>query len=224
MLYQASWYTVGPMLRLGFRLRIDGKEHIPKEGPAILASNHLSFLDHLLLPMATRRQVFFISKVQHFDHAFRRWFFRRIGVLPLRRGEGDTEAIERATQALEEGNLFCIYPEGTRSLDGKLHKGHTGVARLAYRTGAPVVPVAMFGTFSAMPKGRSLPRLKKCGIRVGEAIPFEKDEAKARDRALCRQRTDEIMRAIAAASGQEYVDEYQFNPEIKTHKGAEAAS
>lgn len=221
VLYQLSWWTAGPLVRLGFRLNIRGKENIPSDGPAILASNHLSFLDHVLLPMATQRQIHFISKIQHFDKKFRGWYFRQIGVIPLKRGEGDNVAFERALQTLRNGDLFAIYPEGTRSKDGKLHRGHTGVARLAYLTGAPVVPVAMHGTFDAMPKGASMPKLAKCGVTAGAAIAFPKDEAVSEDRRMLREKTDEIMRAIQALSGQEYVNEYQYNPEVATHRGDE---
>jgi 1-acyl-sn-glycerol-3-phosphate acyltransferase len=108
--YEASWLAVTPFLRVAFKAKFDGKQHIPKKGPAILASNHLSFLDHFIMPLATRRQVFYISKAQHFDSPIRSFLFRRWGVIPLRRGEGDQEAFQRSVEILREGNLFCIYP------------------------------------------------------------------------------------------------------------------
>lgn len=218
MFYEAAWFTITPFLRLGFRVDVDGQENVPDEGPGILASNHLSFLDHMLLPLATRRQIYYISKIEHFEKKFRGWFFRKIGVIPLKRGEGDQQAFERALETIRSGNLFAIYPEGTRSRDGNLHKGHTGVARLAYLTGAPVIPVAMLGTFEALPKGESMPKLAKCGVKVGQPIPVERDEEKAADRAALRETTDRVMKAIADLSGQEYVDEYQYNPEVPTHR------
>jgi 1-acyl-sn-glycerol-3-phosphate acyltransferase len=217
MFYKLGWYTLGQAVRVAFRVRVWGRKNMPRKGAAILASNHLSFLDHMILPLATRRQIFFISKIQHFEKPVRGFFFRRIGVIPLRRGEGDGVAFQRAVETLEKGRLFAIYPEGTRSLDGRLHKGHTGVARMAYLTGSPVVPVAMHGTHRALPKGKTWPKLVKLGVTVGEPIPFPKSPESASDRALLRKKTDEIMRAIAALSGQEYVDEYQYNPEVRSH-------
>lgn len=217
MLYTLGWYTIGGLVRLGFRTRYEGRKNVPKKGPAILASNHLSFLDHPIVGAGIRRQVFFISKQQHFERPLRRFFFRRWGVIPLKRGEGDKEAFQRSVEVLEKGGLFCIYPEGTRSLDGKLHRGHTGVARLAAITGAPVIPVAMWGTFQALPKGKKFPRLVKCGAKYGKPMDFSHLKGKEGDRAAMRKATDEIMQAIARLSGQEYVDAYQFNPEVKTH-------
>lgn len=218
MFYEAAWVTITPFLKLGFRVDVDGAENIPDDGAAILASNHLSFLDHMLLPLATRRQIYFISKIEHFEKKFRGWFFRKIGVIPLKRGEGDEQAFERALETIRSGNLFAIYPEGTRSRDGKLHRGHTGVARLAFLTGAPVVPAAMLGTYEAMPKGESVPKLTKCGVKLGTPIPFPHDEEKANDRQALREATDGIMQSIADLSGQEYVNEYQYNPKVPTHR------
>lgn len=217
MFYQASWWVTAPVFRGLWRLRVEGREHVPKKGAAILASNHLSFLDHFLLGTSVRRQIFYISKVQHFERPIRRWLFTRWGVIPLKRGEGDTEAFDRSLEVLRRGDLFAIYPEGTRSLDGKLHKGHTGVARLHLLTSAPIVPVAMLGTFEALPKGKSMPRLNKCGVRFGPALDFSADKDRLGDRATLRRVTDEVMRAIQKLSGQEYVDEYQYNPEVKSH-------
>lgn len=217
LFYAASWWTFGQLARATFRNKYEGRKHIPKRGAAILASNHLSFLDHLVLSAATRRQVFYISKVQHFDYAFRRWVFKRWGVIPLRRGESDQAALDRSLEVLREGNLFAIYPEGTRSLDGKLHKGHTGVARLHLQSGAPIVPAAMWGTFEALPKGRSWPRLVKCGAKFGPPMSFMALKDKKDDRDTLRHITDQVMRAIRDLGGQEYVDAYQYNPEVKTH-------
>jgi 1-acyl-sn-glycerol-3-phosphate acyltransferase len=182
-----------------------------------LASNHLSFLDHFILGATTRRQIFYISKAQHFDKPVRRFFFTRWGVIPLQRGEGDKEAFQRSVDVLKAGHLYAIYPEGTRSLDGKLHKGHTGVARLHLLTGAPVIPVAMKGTFAALPKGKSVPKLKKCGVTYGKPLDFTKFKDQVDDRATLKRITHEIMMAIRDISGQEYVDEYQYNPEVKSH-------
>jgi 1-acyl-sn-glycerol-3-phosphate acyltransferase len=220
MFYRLSWLTAGLAYRGVFRAKVQGAEHVPRTGPAILASNHLSYLDHFLLGSSVWRQVHFISKIEHFERPVRRWLFRQWGVIPLKRGASDQEAFQRSVEVLQRGGLFAIYPEGTRSLDGKLHKGHTGVARLHLLTGAPVVPVAMLGTFEALPKGRSVPRLVKCGVRYGRPLEFRGLRRKADDRATLRWITEEIMMAIKELSGQEYVPEYQYNPEVKTHARA----
>lgn len=206
-----------PIVRLGLRVKVVGRRNIPRKGPAILASNHLSALDHVVLPMATRRTIVNISKAEHFARPVKAWFFRQWGVIKLQRGAGDQAAMDAARQALREGNLFCIYPEGTRSLDGRLHRGHTGVARLALELRVPVVPVAMKGTFEAKPKGGKLKLFTPTAAIVGPPLDFSAHWGKQDDKAVCRQVTDEVMRAIQRLSGQEYVDAYQHNPEIPSH-------
>jgi 1-acyl-sn-glycerol-3-phosphate acyltransferase len=220
LFYNLSWSVLAPTLRTMFKVKFAGRRNIPKKGPAILASNHLSFLDHAMVALGTPRQIHFISKSQHFDDPLRRYFFTALGVIPLKRGEGDKEAFERSVQVLKEGKLFCIYPEGTRSLDGKLHRGHSGVARLAAITKAPVVPAAMIGTFEAMPKGAARPRLVPVTVKYGKPVDLSAYHGKQDDRAAMREATDKVMHAIAELSGQEFVDEYQFNPEVKTHAKA----
>lgn len=207
-----------PLVRGGFRVKVVGRRNIPRKGPAILASNHLSSLDHVVLPMATRRTIVNISKAEHFAKPFKAWFFRQWGVIKLQRGAGDQSAMDAAKQALRDGHLFCIYPEGTRSLDGKLHKGHTGVARLALEMRVPVVPVAMRGTFEAKPKGGKTRYFTKTAVVVGRPMHFTEHWGQQDDKQVCREVTDEIMRAIAVLSGQEYVPEYQANPEVPTPK------
>lgn len=206
-----------PVLRVAFRIRVDGRRNVPKSGPAILASNHLSALDHVVLPAVTRRPIVNISKAEHFDRPFKAWFFRQWGVIKLKRGAGDQGAMEAAKNALRHGHLFCIYPEGTRSRDGRLHKGHTGVARLALEMRVPVIPVAMMGTFEAKPKGGKTRFFQPTAAVVGKPLDFSAHWGKQDDKAVCRQVTDEVMRAIQALSGQEYVDAYQHNPEVPSH-------
>jgi 1-acyl-sn-glycerol-3-phosphate acyltransferase len=205
-----------PLLKSYLKIKtVAGKEHVPKKGAAIIASNHLSGLDHLVLPVLTKRVIYNISKAEHFQKRGRAFFFRNVGVIPLQRGTGDKGAIEKAKEILSDGNLFCIYPEGTRSRDGHLHKGHTGVARLALELGVPVVPVAMLGTFEKKPKGKKgMHKEVKVGARAGEPLTWPHYAGKHEDRGICREVTDEIMLAIAAVSGQKYVDEYQHNPEV----------
>jgi 1-acyl-sn-glycerol-3-phosphate acyltransferase len=208
-----------PFVRAGLRVHVEGAHHIPKKGAAILASNHLSALDHLVLPMATRRTIINISKAEHFAKPLKAWFFRNWGIIKLQRGGGDQAALDAARQALREGNLFCIYPEGTRSLDGRLHRGHTGVARLALEMRVPVVPVAMKGTFEAKPKGGKLRLFTPTAAIVGPPLDLSRHWGKQDDKLVCRRVTDEVMQAIRDLSGQEYVDEYQFNPEVPAHRG-----
>lgn len=215
------WQVMRPLavalVRPTFRVKVVGRKNIPKRGAAIIASNHLSALDHVVLPMATRRTIVNISKAEHFSKPVKAWFFRQWGIIKLERGKGDKAAIEAAKQALREGNLFCIYPEGTRSLDGKLHKGHTGVARLALEMRVPVIPAAMIGTFEAKPKGGKTRYFSKTAAVIGEPMDFSRHWGKQDDKEVCRKVTDEVMQAIAKLSGQEYVHEYQFNPEVPKH-------
>ncbi|MGB1698259.1 MAG: lysophospholipid acyltransferase family protein [Thermoplasmatota archaeon] len=210
----APWAV--PTLKAYLKVKtVEGKHHVPKKGAAILASNHLSALDHLVLPTVTKRVIYNISKAEHFEKPIKRFFMTNWGVIPLKRGTGDSGALEQAKDVLRKGNLFCIYPEGTRSLDGKLHKGHTGVARIALEMNVPVIPVAMLGTFEKKPKGmKGMNKKVKTGARVGEPLSWPQYAGMHTDREICRKVTDEIMHAIAAVSGQEYVDEYQHNPEV----------
>ena len=219
--YKASYHTVGPLLRGLWRVHATGVHHVPEKGPAILASNHLSYTDHYFLPAVVPRQIFFISKAQHFDVPVQRWLFEQWGVIPLRRGEGDSEAFARSLQILSEGKLFGIYPEGTRSMDGKLHKGRTGVARLALMAKVPVLPVGMVGTDKVLPKGKKMPSMHKVTVHIGAPMTFEAFYGQENDRKATREITDRIMMAIRDLSGQEYVDEYMSNPEYQARQGAQ---
>lgn len=221
--YEFSRMTVGPLLRGLWRIHATGLHHIPERGPAILASNHLSYTDHYFLPAVVPRQIFFISKAQHFDVPVQRWLFEQWGVIPLKRGEGDKEAFERSLEILGEGKLFGIYPEGTRSTDGKLHRGRTGVARLALMAGVPVIPVGMIGTDKVLPKGKNMPKLHKVTVHVGAPMDFTQFRGMEGDRKVTRDITDRIMLAIRDLSGQEYVDSYMQNPEYKAKDGAPEA-
>ncbi|HET6403494.1 MAG TPA: lysophospholipid acyltransferase family protein [Candidatus Thermoplasmatota archaeon] len=220
--YRASQYTIAPVLRGLWRVHATGLHHIPATGGAILASNHLSYSDHYFLPAVVPRQVFFISKAQHFDVPVQRWLFEQWGVIPLRRGEGDNEAMARSLQVLNEGKLLGIYPEGTRSTDGKLHKGRTGVARLALQARVPIVPVGMIGTEKVLPKGKHIPTFHKVVIHIGAPIDVSQFYGMENDRKVCREITDRVMHAIRDLSGQEYVHEYMQNPEYQAKADADA--
>lgn len=214
--YRVSHFFIGGAFRVAWRVRAVGRENVPLTGKVILASNHLSFLDHFVTGAVVKRQLFFISKVQHFESKVKAFLFQRWGVIPLARGSGDRAAFDASLEVLRRGDAFIIYPEGTRSLDGRLHKGHSGVARLALMTKAPVVPVACVGTYENLPKGAAKPKFHKVEVRFGRPLDFSKFKGKQGDRAVLRRITDTVMAEIRALSGQDYVHEYQFNPEYVT--------
>src|SRR6266508_6399345 len=217
-----KYVLLGPVLRLLYKPKAVGLENIP-EGPAILAANHQSFLDDLLLPLVVPgRKVVFLAKADYFDKWYLRWFFKGANVIPVRRESRSAAeaALQTGVQALREGNLVGIFPEGTRSPDGRLYKGKTGVARMAIVAGVPVIPVAMIDTEKLQPpgtvwptwlykdKGRRLPRLIRPGVAFGKPLDFSRYEGMERDRFVLRSVTDEIMYALMELSGQEYVDMY----------------
>jgi len=200
-----------PILRFLFRVRVEGLEHVPASGPAILASNHLSFSDSIFLPLVLRRRVTFVAKAEYFDDPKTAWFFRAVGQIPIRRDGGTASqgALDAATDVLQRGQLFGIYPEGTRSPDGRLYKGKTGIARLALGNGVPVVAVAMIGTDVAQPIGQVKPNFfTTITIRFSEPMDFSRYADRADDPMVLRQVTDEIMFELRRLSGQEYVHEY----------------
>jgi 1-acyl-sn-glycerol-3-phosphate acyltransferase len=206
---------LGPVLRLMYRPRTVGLEHIPAEGPAILVANHQSFLDDFLLPLVVpRRKVVFLAKADYFDKWYLRWFFKGANVIPVRRESRSASeaALQAGIQALREGKLIGIFPEGTRSPDGKLYRGKTGVARMALEAQVPVIPVAITGTFEAMPYHRKIPRIGRVEIRFGEPLRFDRHYDTPADRFVLRSVTDEIMYEIMLQSGQEYVDQYASKP------------
>ena len=211
MLYWIIKAILTPVLRLLYRVRIDGREQLPERGPVILASNHRSFMDSLFLPLVVRRRVTFVAKAEYFDNKKTAWFFRGVGQIPIRRegGSASERALASATEVLKAGGVFGIYPEGTRTRDGNLHRGHTGVSRLALRTGAPIVPVGMIGTDEINPIGSKLPRLfRKVTIKFGTPIAPDRYAGREHDPLVLRQITDEAMFEIQQLSGYQYVDTY----------------
>jgi 1-acyl-sn-glycerol-3-phosphate acyltransferase len=202
---------LGPLLRLLYRPRVIGLENIPTDGPALLAANHQSFLDDLLLPLVVpRRKVVFLAKAEYFDKWYLRWFFKGANVIPVRRQSSSAAeaALQAGVQALREGKIVGIFPEGTRSPDGRLYRGKTGVARMALEARAPVIPVSISGTFEAMPYDRKLPKPGRVEVRFGRPLIFDRHYDTPADRFVLRSATDEIMYEIMMLSGQEYVDEY----------------
>jgi 1-acyl-sn-glycerol-3-phosphate acyltransferase len=210
-----KWVFLGPVLKLVFRPRTEGAEHLPLEGPAILASNHLSYADWLFMPLTLPRRVTFVAKAEYFTTPgikgwFQKKFFSGAGQVPIdRSGANAAEgALKAARRILGQGELFGIYPEGTRSPDGRLYRGRTGVARLALETGVPVIPVAVIGTNTIAPPGRKFGSLTQPLVRFGEPLDFSRYEGLEKDRFILRSVTDEIMYEIMRLSGQEYVDTY----------------
>ncbi|MCM3885752.1 1-acyl-sn-glycerol-3-phosphate acyltransferase [Frankia sp. R82] len=215
MFYWVLKMILTPVLRVVWRPWVEGAEHIPAEGPAILAGNHLSFLDHFFLPLVVPRRVTFLAKSDYFTEAgikgwFKRVFFSGAGQIPIDRsgGKASEGALRSGVRVLRQGRLLGIYPEGTRSPDGRLYRGKIGVARMALEAGVPVIPVAMIGTFEAQPPGKLLPRVRRVGMRVGPPLDFSRYAEMADDRFVLRSVTDQIMYELMALSGQEYVDMY----------------
>ncbi|MFI0166121.1 lysophospholipid acyltransferase family protein [Streptomyces sp. NPDC017095] len=207
--------VLGPIMRLMFRFQVEGAERIPGDGPVILAGNHLTFIDSVLLPLATKRQVHFIGKDEYVTGKgvkgrLMAWFFTGVGMVPVDRdgANGGVAALMTGRRILEEGRVFGIYPEGTRSPDGRLYRGRTGIARLTLMTGAPVVPFAMIGTDKLQPSGRGIPRPGRVTIRFGEPMEFSRYDGMDRDRYVLRAVTDSVMAEVMRLSGQEYVDMY----------------
>ena len=200
-----------PVIRLVWRIEVRGLEHIPDAGPAILCPNHISVLDSFFVPTMLPRRIIYVGKAEYLDNWKTRRLFPALGMIPIDRSGGDAAeaALDQAAELLERGELFGIYPEGTRSRDGLLHKGRTGAARLALRTGAPIIPVGIRGTDAIMPPDRRLPRpFKRAAIAFGAPIEPLHYEGPSDERAVLRRMTDDVMSAIRALSGQDYVNIY----------------
>lgn len=218
MLKQVSRLTLGPLARALFRATIVGKKNVPQAGPVILASNHLSFIDSVVITLFAPRPVSFLAKDTYFTGTglkgfVSRTFFTSIGAIPVKRGAGQAaqEALDAGLGLLNDGEAFAIYPEGTRSRDGKLYRGKTGVAWLALTAGVPVVPVALTGTDKVQPVGSKGIRPAKVTIQFGEPLDLSR-HGKADSGRARRNATDEVMDAIAALSGQERAEGYNEPP------------
>ena len=199
-----------PVLNAVWRPWMEGVENIPTSGPAILAANHLSFLDSIFLPASLDRPVYYLGKSDYFS-GWQRLFFENVGVMPVARQGGDAgeASLRKGEEVLKSGRLLGIYPEGTRSPDGRLYRGKTGPARLALRTGAPIIPVGLIGTNDVLPVDAKFPRMAKVGIRIGRPLNLaERYRDQSDDRFALRSATDELMYELMMLTGQEYVDEY----------------
>jgi len=216
----AYWVLKGllsPIFFVLWRIKVEGRENLPKKGPAVLAANHQSFCDSFFIPLVVTRKVTFLAKAEYFDSKKTAWFFRAAGQIPIQRsgGSASERALETArTEVLGKGRLLCLYPEGTRTLDDYVHKGRTGVTRLSRECGVPVIPVGVVGTVEVQPVNSKIMRpFKHVIIRFGRPMemppPVNPDDPlEGHDHTDCRAFTDSLMREIARLSGREYVDEY----------------
>jgi 1-acyl-sn-glycerol-3-phosphate acyltransferase len=218
---------LGPLLRALFRPWVKGLEHVPDTGGAILASNHLSFSDSFFLPLMVPRRVTFLAKSDYFTGRgikgrLTAGFFRGAGQLPVDRsgGRASDAALVTGLKVLRSGGLLGIYPEGTRSPDGRLYKGKTGLARLALESGVPVIPVAMIGTNVVNPPGSKMWRFGRVEVKFGKPMDFSRFEGLAGNRFIERAVIDEVMYELMRLGGQEYVDLYAAD--VKEGKGATA--
>jgi 1-acyl-sn-glycerol-3-phosphate acyltransferase len=206
---------LGPVLRLLFRPYVLGLEHVPEDGAVIFASNHLSFSDSFFFPLVVPRRITFLAKADYFTgKGIKGWltakFFRGAGQLPVDRsgGRASEAALRTGLRVLAKGEALGIYPEGTRSPDGRLYRGKTGVARMALEAHVPVIPVVMVGTDEIQPPGQKVPKVGRVGVKIGKPLDFARYEGMEGDRFVLRSITDEIMYELMELSGQEYVDMY----------------
>jgi 1-acyl-sn-glycerol-3-phosphate acyltransferase len=222
---------LAPLLHLVFRPWNEGTEHVPKEGPAILAGNHLSFADHFFGALPLPRKVISLGKAEYFTGRgikglLSRAFFTGVGTVPIDRsgGKASEAALRTGLRILREGHVLGIYPEGTRSPDGRLYKGKTGVARLALESRVPVIPWAMVNSFEMMPPGRMFPKLGiRPGVKYGKPLDFSRYYGMEEDRLVLRAVTDEIMYALMELSGQEYVDKYAASAKVEMARAAKGS-
>ena len=206
---------LGPLVTTVFRPSITGVENVPREGAAIIVCNHLSFVDSIFLPLAIPRKMTFLAKSDYFTGkgirgAIVKWFMTSAGQLPIDRsgGKASEASLNTGLGVLAEGRVLGIYPEGTRSPDGRGYRGRTGVARMVLEAHVPVIPVAVVGTDEVMPLGAKLPKVKRASVVIGEPLDFSRFEGLENDRFVLRSITDEIVYRINELSGQEYVDVY----------------
>ncbi len=214
MVYWLLKGILKPLMRAIYKIEVTGLENVPKKGSAIIAANHLSFLDSFFIPLVIkRRKMTYLAKADYFKSWKTSWFFKSVGQISCERegGKKSQQSLEIALEVLDEGKLLGIYPEGTRSPDGRLHRGRTGVARLALQAGAPVIPAGLIGTDLVQPKNKRFPRLTgriKVQVNFGPPLDFARHAGDEKDRFVLRSATDEIVYEIMRLSGQEYVDEY----------------
>jgi 1-acyl-sn-glycerol-3-phosphate acyltransferase len=216
--------VAGPIVKTALRPWISGEQNIPRDGAVILASNHLSVIDSIILPLVVDRRITFLAKSDYFHgRGLGGWFVRNFllgtGMLPIDRsgGKASEASLNTGLRVLAQGKVLGIYPEGTRSPDGKMYRGRTGVARMILEGHVPVIPVVMVGTEKVMPIGSKLPKVRRVGVIIGEPLDFSRFEGLESDRFILRAITDEIMHDLNRLSGQEYVDVYASS--VREKKG-----
>jgi len=211
MFYKAWWLVLTVPIRLYWRIRVTGRENLPRQGGAILASNHQSGLDPVVVGGVISRPIYWLAKVEYVITPKVAWFFKSVGVIPVNRDAPEHEALDQAADCIRSGRQFGIYPEGTRSPDGRLYRPYTGVARIAEATGAPVVPIGVMNTREALPKGKIIARPLKCEVRIGSPLYFKMGTGED-PRDAYRRFSDDVMDAIASLTGKERVDGYSREP------------
>ena len=209
-MYRVLRRALPPLLNRYVRLQLEGVENIPERAPAILACNHLSFIDSIILPINVPRPVYFLGKADYWDSWRTRWFFQGTGVVPVHRGGGEKggDSLRTGVEILGSGDLLGIYPEGTRSPDGRLYRGKTGPVRMALEADVPIIPCAVIGSDRAMPTGTYVPKRHPVTLRYGRPLDLSRYREQRTDPFALRSATDELMYEIMLLSGQEYVDEY----------------
>lgn len=225
-----KYVLLGPLLRLFFPCTVIGAENIPDSGGAILAGNHISVADSFFTPLHIKRRITFLAKSEYFTEKgikgkFKKWFFTGVGQVPIDRGGASAahDALATGVRLLGRGKLLGIYPEGTRSPDGRLYKGKTGVARMSLEAGVPVIPMAMIGTDKVNPIGSKMWRPHRITLVIGRPLDFSRYEGMAGDRFVERSMTDEIMYRLMELSGQEYVDIYASKRKAQMARGQGSA-
>ena len=207
MVYPIGKRIIPPTVRKLWVKEVKGLENLPKESPFIIAANHSSYMDHLIMSLLVEhldRKIHVLAKKEHFDNIFKNIWHTYIGAIPLDREKGGKRTLKLAVKALKEGKIIGIHPEGTRSLTGKLQKAKTGVARLALEAKVPVVPIGLIGTFEILPKGKYIPKMKKAAMNIGKPMHFEKYYNKRISKKILREVTTDIMKEIARLSRQKY--------------------
>ena len=225
-LYPAAKAVLTPLFRAAWHIDVEGAENVPASGGAILCPNHTSVLDSFFVPVVLPRRVTYVGKAEYMDDWKTRRLFPAMGMIPIDRTGGDAaeRALSTAQKVLDRGELFGIYPEGTRSGDGRLYRGKTGPARLALRSGVPIIPIGLTGTRDVMPPDARFPKLRRTvTVRFGKPIDVSRYQDRANDHMLLRQIMDEVMYEIAQLSGQEYVDEYCTRKKVVAAEKSAAA-
>jgi 1-acyl-sn-glycerol-3-phosphate acyltransferase len=207
--YRAFYFVLVPLLKAYWRTGFTGRENVPKSGGVIIASNHRSAMDPVIVISGFWRPIHWLARVDLVVTKKIAWFFKAAAVIPVNRESPQQESIDAAVECIRGGGIFGVFPEGTRSRDGNLHKGYTGVARIAAATGVPVIPTAIMNSWKSMPKGAKLPRPAKCHVRFGAPMHFTMLPGED-EKVAFRRFTDQVTQAIAGLSGQTYVDEYNY--------------